>query len=488
MEDKGARKRKLAELSREEKLQLYEALQEKKRRLKSQKALYVPNVGQMAVHLDDHPIRLVTSGNGSGKSTLLVNEVWWAATGYNPITKKYSKVPARVAVVLDSPAKIEEVFLQELRKWYNVDEMCEIHKKGKPYPSELVFKNGSKVTFLMHLMEPLALEGLEFDYAFFDEPPPRQVFLAIMRGNRRKGSRFNATIIGTPIAEIWLYDELYQPAMKGERPDIGVHRFSTEVNAQNLSDGYIDSFAKNLSEKEKQIRLHGEFYHLSGLALAHIFRVAVHVVEPFQFPTGKPVCIAIDPHPAKNHVALMCGATGDGRIYALKELSSAATPREFATELKEWMKDYNVIEIIVDSLGETPTSGGEGNRSFCDVLRSCGIRARSTSFDEKNDEAFIEAIRDVLEVPDKPDNFGRRQPKLAIFSTCTGLIHDMQTVAWLKHKNLDQNKPKLDIRSRDWLACLKYVLATNFSFISTPGSRPRIRRSGRSPWSGTPRR
>jgi hypothetical protein len=477
----------LSKLTRSEKLKLYDALQEKKRRVRAAKSPYNPNAGQLEVHKDNHPIRLVTSGNGSGKSTLLVNEVWWAATGFSPVTGEYSKVPARIAVVLDSPAKIEEVFLQEMRKWYNVDEMCEINKKGKPYPSEMVFKNGSKVTFLMHLMEPLALEGLEFDFAFFDEPPPRQVFLAIMRGNRRKGSKFNALIIGTPIAEIWLYDELYQPAMKGERPDIGVHRFSTEVNAQNLSEGYIDAFSKNLSAKEKQIRLHGEFYHLDGLALAHLFKPTAHIVDPFNFPAGKPVCIAIDPHPSKAHVALMCGATGDGRIYAIKELTSNSPAREFAGELKEWMDGYTVVEIVVDSLGETPTSGGEGNRSFCDVLRSCGIRARSTSFAEKNDENFIEAIRDVLEIPDKPDNFKRRVPKLGVFATCTGLIHDIQTVSWLKHRGFDQNKPKLDIRNRDVLACLKYILATNFAYLTAPGGRPKIKRSKRSAWSGSRR-
>jgi hypothetical protein len=473
----------VSKLSREDKLKLYEIVQEKKRRLRKAKPLYVPNEGQLKVHLDEHPIRLVTSGNGSGKSTLLVNEVWWAATGHNPIKKTSTKVPARIAVVLDSPLKVEETFLSELSKWYDISEV-EINKKGRPYPSEIIFKNGSKISFLTHLMEPLALEGLEFDYAFFDEPPPRQVFLAIMRGNRRKGSRFNATIIGTPIAEVWLYEELYQPAVKGERSDIGVHRFSTAVNAMNLSDGYIDAFSKNLSEKEKQIRLHGEFFHLTGLALAHLFKPELHVTEPFDFPVGKPVCIAIDPHPSKKTVALMVGSTGDGRLYAIKELASPLPARAFAAELRDWMRGYDVLDIVVDSLGQTPTSGGEGNRSFCDVLRSCGVAARSTTFKEKNDEQFIESIRDVLEIPDVADAWGRKLPKLCIMSTCTALIHDIETVTWLKHRNIDLNKPKLDIRSKDFLACLKYILATNFSFLSKPGQRPKTKRSGRSPWSG----
>jgi hypothetical protein len=33
-------------------------------------------------------------------------------------------------------------------------------------------------------------------------------------------------------------------------------------------------------------------------------------------------------------------------------------------------------------------------------------------------------------------------------------------VAWLRYKGLGENKPKLDIRNRDFLAALKYALAS----------------------------
>lgn len=42
----------------------------------------------------------------------------------------------------------------------------------------------------------------------------------------------------------------------------------------------------------------------------------------------------------------------------------------------------------------------------------------------------------------------------------------MENVAWLKHKHLDMNKPKLDISHKDYLACLKYALAAESTHMN----------------------
>jgi hypothetical protein len=119
-------------LSREEKLRKIDALREKKRRILAKKPVYKPNDGQIKVHQDDKTIRIVAAGNGGGKTTLAVQEVLWWASGYNPITDTFSKVPATIIVLLDSPSKVDEVWMQEVAKWYPLDE-CELAKNGKPY-------------------------------------------------------------------------------------------------------------------------------------------------------------------------------------------------------------------------------------------------------------------------------------------------------------------------------------------------------------------
>ena len=102
--------------------------------------------------------------------------------------------------------------------------------------------------------------------------------------------------------------------------------------------------------------------------------------------------------------------------------------------------------------------------SFIQVLIEEGIRVRSTTYDEKKDEAWIAMIQDVLVVPEEPDNFGERIPKLQISQEWTGLISDIRTVCWSKVKNVDDYKPKLDIARKDDLACLKYALAAQPRF------------------------
>lgn len=469
-------------LTREEKLARIEAIREKKRRILRKKPTYIPNVGQAKVHIDERPIRVVQSGNGAGKSTLAVQEVLWWARGVNPILKVTTKVPAKIVVVLDKPAKVEEIWLTELRKWTNLDEECTLHKNGKPYVDEIAFKNGSIVRFYFHDQRELAAEGVELTHAVFDEPPPRPLFVGLTRGMRGKGIDPKILIIGTPIREPWVYEMLYKPAEKGERPDIGIYRFGTEVNKQNLADNYMERYGKNLTEQEKAIRFKGVPGHLEGLALNHLFKPELHVVKPFPWPKGKPVVLVIDPAQAKPHVAILVGVTGDGRIYYLRELKSSSTAGQFATELKQFYEGFRVVDYIIDSLGEIPGTGGDGNMSFSEKLRQRGVPVRATTYEDKSDENFMDRIKQVLEVPDHADNFGRKLPKLAIVEGNNGIISDIEMVSWLKYRGLEEHKPKLDISHKDFLAALKYALASSITHLATTGKLPKIKRSRPTPW------
>lgn len=474
----------LSSLSREEKLRLYDLIQEKKRRILEKKPVYKPNSGQLPVHLDEKPIRMVAAGNGGGKTTLAVQELVWWGTGYNPILKSFTKVPATIVVLLDSPMKVEEVWLTEIRKWYPLDKDCTLHKNGKPYVNEIRFKNGSKVLFLFHEQDDLLFEGIQIDYLIADEPFPRRIWIALTRGARKKNSNPKFLLTGTPLGQPWMYQELWKAAAEGERDDIGLHRFSTEVNRANLADGYIERFSRNLSEAEKKVRLDGHFSHLGGLALAHLFNRSVHIVPYFDWPRHKPAIFILDPHMSKPHTASLIGTLGDGRIYWIAEMKTKSPPKKAAREFVEFCRGFRIIDYIMDSLGETPRTGGEGNLSFGDVLRREGLPVRSTSFDDKNDEMFIQRIQQVLEIPDQPDNFGRKIPKFAIIEGNPGIVNDIETVQWMKYRNHDIYKDKLDITSKDYLSLLKYGLSSSLIHIADRGHAPKIFRSRRSPWSG----
>lgn len=456
---------KLSKFSKEKKLRLYDKLQLKKQLAKANRSLFVPHAGQLPVLTSEKYIRLVTAGNGYGKSTLGVNAALAAVNGYNPWIKKYTKSPCTGVVVLDNPMKVKEVWLKEMGKWVNLTEV-EFIKNGKPYVNELQFKNGSKIIFMFHDQDPLIFESIELDWAIFDEPPPRHIFTALARGQRTKGSKPWMLIIGTPITAAWLRQEIFEPWERGERDDVECFRGSTEQNEQNLSKGYIEQFSRLLSEDEKKIRLSGQWFDLGSLALKHLIKPKLHYIDPFEIPPDDPIIIAIDPHPSKAHVAIAMAKNKYGQKFVIGELAAKATAREFALRLHEWSRGWKIVDVVVDSLGSADTTGGEGFSSFIQVLKDCGIRCRATTFEEKDDEAWIDRIRSSLEVPLIPDNFGQTIPNLRIFMNCSNLIKDLENVAWLKHKHLEMNKPKLDISHKDFLACLKYALAADANGIS----------------------
>lgn len=453
-------------LSREEKLSLVEKIEEKKRRLRESSPPYKPNAGQRPVHASRASLRCVFSGNGAGKTALAVNEALWFAKGYNPITRETTRVPARVIVLLDDPSKVGDVWLPEMVKWTTIRE-DQLHKRGKPYISRISFDNGSEIIFMFHEQNPLLFESLELDYFLADEPPPRAVYIALRRGARKKGTKPRFLMIGTPITAAWMRKEIAEPWSKGELKDCECFTFGTQVNEGNLAEGYIEDFSAILSEKERRIRLHGEFFDLEGLALAHLFSQETHIIEPFDWDPTNPVVIAIDPHTAKPHHAIMLGTDKDGYLYYIKELRRKVVPRQFAMELKEWMAGYRVIDITCDSLGSAEYTGGEGFRSFIQILNDEGVRARATTWDDKSDEDFIARIQDVLALPREANNFGDFIPKLRIFRGNPGIVNDIENVQWVKHRDVDEYKPKLDITNKDYLSALKYGLSTNLTFNKT---------------------
>jgi hypothetical protein len=460
----------LGALSREEKLELLRALEEKERRAVTIRDRFKPHEGQLKVVTSTALERYLFCGNGYGKSALLVNEVHWAATGFNPITGVHSPVPAKICLLLDSPEKIED-FISEYRRWHPLTD-DQLEKRGKPHISFIGYDNGTGVTILTHAVEPLKLEGSQWTHLFGDEPPPKPVFTALFRGGRIKGRPCKVFLAGTPISAAWLRTDVYEPWLRGETPHVACFTGHSKANAANLEEGWLERFGSKLSEREKAIRLEGQFYDLEGLALAHLWRDETHIItaKELNWQADYPCVVVVDPHPSKKHVAILMGADRDNQLYVLAEYAEKAITRKFTRSLIAlgWFTNHRILDIVVDSLGSADTTSGEGFRSFIEVmneeLKKHDIgHARATRYEEKDDEAWIERIRDSLALPDVPDSFGKQVPKLRVVQGCGGTITDVKNVQWVQDKN-KENKPKLDISNKDYLACVKYGLATNLNF------------------------
>lgn len=463
----------LSKLSKAEKLELLDALEEREKRKLTRKPKFKPHPGQLRVITSKALERFLFCGNGFGKSAVLVNEVHWAATGYNPVTGEHTPVPAKICLVLDTPEKIEE-FVTEYRRWHLLSD-DQLHKKGKAYWSFISYDTGSTVTVLTHEVSDLKPEGSQWTHIFADEPPPQWLFTALFRGGRIKGRPVRVLMAGTPVKAAWLRTEVWEPWKDGLTPWVECFEGDTQENADNLEEGWIERFSSKLSEKEKAIRLKGQFFDIEGLALAHLWRPASHVVpDDIPWERDNPCAVIFDPAPAKAHVAVLLGVDENDEIFVIDEYKDKANGRQFCRDVigLGWFQNYRVVEIVYDSLGNSENLMGESYKPFGTILneelKEAGIgRARATLFDEKDDEDFIERIRDVLLVPKDGS-----PPKLRFLQRCKGSIDDVKRVQWYEDKQIKENKKKLDLRKKDFLSCIKYGLALNLFYNKPRKMKP----------------
>jgi hypothetical protein len=460
-------------LSREDKIALIQAAQEKRKRKLLAHPAYNPNAGQAPVHECKAAERWVFSGNSAGKSTLLVNEVMAYARGYNPWTKERYALPARIIVVLDNSRKIEERFIPELRKWHHVEDRW-LKRLGKPYTSRIELDNGSTIDFYTQEADPSSFEGIESSFVAVDENIPRSLYVALKRSLRIKGHPCRFLFCGTPVSQPWLRRDVYEPWSKGMLKDVECFRTSSDVNKQNVEKGFLERFAQGLSESEAATRLRGEFFDAEGMALSHLWRREHHIIPDAEFIYDErmPCVVAVDPHTVKPHHAVMLTVDKQDNLYVIKELSRRSVASKFAEELLEWSKDYKVISWVCDSFGSASTTSFEGFTSFIDKLNQCGVPIRATTYDEKNAEDFVDRLRTLLLIPEESDNFGQRIPKLRVLASCKGLISDIESAVWQKNRSTGEYKPILDTSAKDYLSCLGYALALGLFYDKQRRMRP----------------
>lgn len=459
-------KEQLAKLTKEQKIELIALIEEKKRLKAELRATFKPHPSQEAVIRDKHTKRIVVSANGWGKTAVGVNEALWAAEGYNPITQEYTSVPAKIIVVLDAPEKVADVWLPEIKRWYNLKEE-QLRKNGKPYYTEIVFTNGSVIKFMFHLQEEMAFESLSnLDLVIFDEPPYRHIWVALLRGGRQKGRKARYLMIGTPIAQPWLRT-FHQEWEKGMYPDTMFFRGTTQDNEANLAEGYIEEFSRHLTENEKRTRLEGAFFNDEGMALAGLLRRNQHIVTedtlPQDYKLAWPHVISIDIHPQKDMYACLLAVGPTNQRYYVREFRRKILPRDFARWLKvNWLAEHNVVDIVCDSAGNADYTGGEGFKSAIEVFNEERVRVRGTTYDEKKDTEFLERLQEGLHIPD-----GGEPKLLFLLNYSNGVWKDMENVQWQRIKGTESYKPKLEIANTDYLATLKYALAANLTFTNS---------------------
>jgi len=321
---------------------------------------YEPQPHQEPFHLSNKKVRLISGANQSGKSICASIEGIQISLGIHP-TKKIPVPNKGRVIATDLQKGIGENITEQYDKYCSWGEVARIKRYPGGQMAKIFYKNGSTVDFLSYEQKTEIFEGWIGHWAQFDEPPPRDKYIATMRGLMRyKGLCWIAM---TPLTEPWIYDEIYtQGGPEEHQPDVWT--FDERDNIY-ISDEEKKDFASRLTPDEKEARLHGRFKHLSGL-IYKIFSPEIHCVKSFPIPEDRTRYVAMDYHPRTPCAVLWIAVDPHGRAYVYDELEIDKTIKEISDAIKVKEGKDHIRVRFIDPLSATPDriTGRSAQREF----------------------------------------------------------------------------------------------------------------------------
>ena len=345
----------------------------------------------------------------------------------------------------------------------------------------------STCQFLSYDQDLSAFSGSSMHWIGHDELPPSDIY----RENRLrtldvKGRIYTAFTppdeIGMSRADVsWFYDEVYERGLRTE-PGFETIRLFTEQNAI-LDAKAIADLMLTLTDEQREVRLHGEFLHLTGVIYSLFTRGQAtwcfkcvkrttpisgtcvtckgdeienftHVIEPHPIPTNWPIVMVIDPHPRKKDAIGWFAVTPSDDVVMVAEAEADGTATDVRrviddveTRLKLFVRKRLMDPNIATETNDKIQKGWTIRRAYDEA----GIRC-----DLANDEinAGIQNVSELL----KPDRKTRR-PRLRVFSTCQKFIYGMSHWSWDEHVRTGDKEPKEKVRdkAKDFPDLIRYL-------------------------------
>lgn len=444
-------------LPEEEQLRLLEILEQEVAYLKSQRlSRYVPHDKQLAFHKATSTTRAIFGGNRSGKTTAGGMEFLFHMTGQYPAwypVENRLKGPLKGRIVAKDLQKgIGEVIIPFLDEWLDPSLVDKKWKNPIGIPVKWTMKNGSVFDILTHEMTTEQFEGWKGHVAWFDEPPPRDKYIATLRGLVDYRGLNWLTL--TPLTQPWIYDEIFT---RGSINDDTFVAVMDMTDNPHLSDEAIREFASRLTEDEREARLHGRFLHLTGLVYKD-FSPDIHVVEPSSIPMQRDWTryFAIDPHERTPTACIWVAVDPNENLWVYDEL---------------WLGNMNIQQIaeaIVVQEGNLkphvrlidPHADKDNN-----IAGGFNIRKELMKYgvftQRANSDPFLgrSRVREAL----KP-NFSHISKsytsRFKLARNCTQTIYEFQHYVYDEYKrNKDEIDPKERPKKKNdhFMDCLRYI-------------------------------
>lgn len=430
-------------------------LEQERDLLKSRKLLlYDPHAKQLAFHKSLASTRAIFGGNRSGKTTAGGMDFLFHMTGqypdWYPKQRRFSGPVKGRIVAKDLQKGVGEVIIPFLDEWLDKSLITKTAKNpGSNINCKFILKNGSQFDILTHNMDTEQFEGWRGHVAWFDEPPPRDKYIATMRGLVDFGG-FNFLTL-TPLTQPWIYDQLF---CKADGKEIFVVVTDMRDNP-HLSEIDIKRFESSLTEEEKEARLHGRFLHLTGLVYKD-FQPDFHISEPPRIKKEWTRYFAIDPHERTPTACLWLAVDPKGNHWVYDELWLAGMDIEqIAKAILSQEGNMTPHVRLIDPHADVDNNL-QGGFNIRKELMKHGVYCQ-----RGNSDPFLgrTRIRQALKVKFSP--VSKRDVSIfKISPNCTQTIFEFQHYIYDEHKrNKEEHELKENVKKKNdhFMDALRYI-------------------------------
>ena len=260
---------------------------------------YMPNPGGQwdFMTCDDSTIRvlLFIAGNKTGKTTAgaikmaehMTGQLLW---GHDCRNAKHFKIPSYGCVFAEDFDSHKEVTLPAYLSWCPKKFIKNVVRNPAGNVVHIEHTNGSILFFRTYDQGADKAEGKDWDIVWCDEPPPRAIYTAVLRGLVTLNGLF--VITATLLKETWLFDEGEEKAF--------VKTFKSSIDdnpwiGQQAKRDFIDS----LTDEEREVRVTGNPQSLVGRVYKEFEEKPPFLIPNQEFPNSWPIVMGVDPHERK---------------------------------------------------------------------------------------------------------------------------------------------------------------------------------------------
>jgi hypothetical protein len=472
--------------------QLYKELSVLELAYATKKILFYKPIGQQPdFHgADTAAIRLVLGSNRSGKSVAGVAEAIAHSLGYRPwLPEDHPDRTVRLTNGEPIPVpNIGRVIAQNAQQaikqtiWPKWEEWAprgwySVKRDNRGIPTEITWKNGSKVYFMSNEQDDMAFEGTNGHWFWGDEPFDYRKYTGLRRGLVDYDGHCWITM--TPLTQPWIHDVIVSRV--GD-PDGSVKMFKFSIwdncreNGGHLSRSAIEEFLSDLREDELEARLHGNFLHLAGRVFKEWEPEPPYWIEPYKIPASWPRVCVIDPHPRKPVAVLWAAVSPDDQLVVYRDLydQRLRTISQVSDKIKElegwyfangeWRRgdEAEVIahRIIDNSAQEQErTSGDTIARRFARESLPCELAKKH------NAQAGFDAIHDALQT----GKYEWDEPGLVVFNNCRYVKQNFLNFVWDswqtdKQRDLKGDKQEVRKHHDDFIDCIRYIYQAQLDY------------------------